>query len=149
MAQVKNIKRTKKFQALLAKLGDEDRAMAAYTAAFGDPEPQISDDVRELMEEGFTQAQAEAALAAPANKVATVTPLSSKERGEALVAERGLAFTKGRVYVTGSHAEAIVRVLKTARPEIVTSSGVGRTKAVLVYREGSGDVALQNLAQPS
>lgn len=142
------IKSTSKYKILLARLGSEEAATAAYHAAFGTTEPKVDPAVAELIDAGFTQEEAERALAATPAKLAEVVPLSSKERGEALVAEKGLTFTKGRVYATGSTAEAIVRVLKTGKPEVVTSSGVGRTKAVLVYKEDSGDVALQNLAQP-
>ena len=75
-------------------------------------------------------------------------PVTSKDVAEALVEEKGYTFTKGRVYGGVTLAEAIVRVHKTGSPQIVQSSGVGRTKGVLVYKEESGDVALQNLTQP-
>lgn len=50
------------------------------------------------------------------------------------------------MYLTLDTIEAAVRVRKTGSPELIRSSGVGHTKAVLLYREDSGDVAAQNLA---
>ena len=44
-----------------------------------------------------------------------------------------------RVYTNMAIVEAQVRVIKTGKPEIVSSSGVGRTKAVLIQRTESGD----------
>jgi len=114
------IKQDPQFQALVAALGSEEQAKLAF--------------------DGIRQASAEP-------KLAVVTPLSSKQRAEALVEKQGFEYAKGRVYAGPVLAEAIVRVHKTGKPEIVASSGVGRTKAVLVYKEDSGDVALQNLTR--
>lgn len=141
-------KRSKKFKTLVAILGSEEAAVVAYTQAEQVAEPVVEtvDPVAQLVAAGYTQEQAEKALAS-AQQV-QVAPLTSKERGEALVAERGLTFTKGRVYGTPTLAEAIVRVHRTGTPEVVQSSGVGRTAGVLVYKEESGDVALQNLSKP-
>lgn len=144
------IKSTKKFKALVAVLGSEEAALAAFERAEA-PVVALPSPVEQLVAAGFTPEEAERALANAGAAVAPVEPakpLTSKDRGEALVAERGLAFAKGRVYVGSAHAEAIVRVLRTGTPEIVQSSGVGRTVAVLVYKEESGDAALQNLSNP-
>ena len=73
------------------------------------------------------------------------TAKTSKERGDELVQAEGLTFARGRVYLTPDTIEAAVRVRKTGSPEIIRSSGVGRTAAVLLFREESGDVAAQNL----
>lgn len=147
---VGSIRKTKQFKAILAVLKDQDKALAAYYAANPDQAPQVEPqgDLADLMAAGLTEAQAKAALATPADapvETPAETPVTSKDVAEALVAERGFTFTKGRVYATGTLAEAIVRVLKNGKPEIVPSSGVGRTKGVLVYKLDSGDVALQNL----
>lgn len=75
--------------------------------------------------------------------------LSDKDRAEALVAQQGMAFTRGRVYSTPAIVEAQVRVLKTGRPEVVPTSGVGHIAAVLLYRETSGDCVIQNLKKPA
>jgi len=122
-----NVRKTKKFRALVAALGSEEAALVAYNAA---------EALR--VGEGPTKTA----------KVTEPASLTSKEKGETLVAQQGLTFTKGRVYGGPSLAEAIVRVHKTGKPEVVKSSGVGRTKAVLVYKEESGDIAQQNLCEP-
>jgi hypothetical protein len=144
-----NIKATKKFKALIAAGLTEDAALKAYRTA--ESEDAVfgrfcrNPRVQQLLDAGFTVTQAKLALAAPVE----ATVLSSKERGEALVAKQGLTFTKGRVYGGPVLAEAIVRVHKTGKPEIVKSSGAGRTAGVLVYKEESGDVAQQNLTVPA
>lgn len=115
------IKQDPQFQALVAALGSEDAAKVAYQALADTPKP----------------------VEAP--KPATKPAPTSKERAEELREKQGFTYAKGRVYGGPTLAEAIVRVHKTGKPEIVASSGVGRTKAVLVYREDSGDVAQQNL----
>jgi hypothetical protein len=141
-------KRTKKYAALLGVGLTEDAALRQLGVVAADTR------VADLVAAGFTQADAEAAVALADGTTSTtpapVAPVAetSKSVGEALVAQRGLAFSSGRVYVNGGIIEAAARVLKTGAPEIATSSGVGRTKAVLVFREESGDVALQNLRQP-
>lgn len=143
------IKQDPQFQALVAALGSEDKAKIAFDR-LRPAAPKVDPRIQSLLDAGFTEDEAKKALdeqeaPAEAPKLTPVTPLSSKERAEALVAEKGFEYTKGRVYCGPTMAEAIVRVHKTGKPEIVTSSGVGRTKAVLVYKEDSGDVALQNL----
>lgn len=138
-----NIKATKKFKALIAAGLTEDAALKAYRTVEG--EDAVDPRVQQLLDAGFTVTQAKLALAAPVE----ATVLSSKEQGEALVAKQGLTFTKGRVYGGPALAEAIVRVHKTGKPEIVKSSGAGRTAGVLVYKEESGDVACQNVMKPA
>lgn len=71
-----------------------------------------------------------------------------RSEDEKAVDAAGFKFTSGRVYFdgTGSMVEAVVRVTKGGKSEIVNTSGNGRTKAVLVTRTESGDVSVQNLA---
>lgn len=121
------VRSTKKYKALIAADFSDEQALTLLGATAPAPAKKAK---------GKKKAKAQA------------PELTAKQQGEALVAKRGLAFTRGRVYVNGSIIEAQVRVLKTGTPEVVTTSGVGRIVAVLVYREDSGDVAVQNLAQP-
>lgn len=158
---------TKRYKALIAAgLNDTDAltTLGVSIDEAGPVETAVDERVATLMDGGFTQEQAEQIVATqskPAKKgknkkakkakgVSLVkTELTAKEKAEALVAEKGLAFTRGRVYSPADRlAEAIVRVAKTNSPEIVTSSGVGHVAALLVYREESGDVAVQNLRKP-
>ena len=88
------------------------------------------------------QTEQVAVLTAPTDKP------QKADKGARLVEKKGYAFTSCRVYVNMSIVEATVRVLKTGKPEIITSSGVGRTKAVLIQRMESGDVSVQNLTKP-
>lgn len=148
------IARTKKYQALIAVgLSPEDAAKRYREVVEGiAPEPTI-DPIAELVAAGFTEEDARkivsaGAVAEPEATVTAPVKKTSQELGEALVEQHGLAFTKGRVYVTPDIIEAAVRVRKTASPEVVTSSGVGRTAAVLVFKTDGGDVAIQNLAKP-
>lgn len=158
-AQIGGIKRSKKFTALVNNGFDEAEALAllGVVAPAADP---AAEKVAALVATGaFTEAEArkvvEAQFFTPTatatvslDKPAKVAPPTSKEQADALVAQRGLAHTKGRVYVTGTILEAAARVLKNGKPEVVASSGVGRTVAVVIFREDSGDVAIQNLYQP-
>lgn len=166
-------KATKKYRALIAAGVSE--ADALDVLGFSTPAPAPVDDrLAGLIEGGFTEEQARKILgdqdasskpskkgkgkkgkkakasAAVKAEVAEVVAasMSPKERAEALVAQNGLTFTRGRVYVTPDMIEALVRVTKTGKPEVVSASGVGRVAAVLVYKEDSGDVAVQNLSQP-
>lgn len=146
------IKQDPQFQALVATLGSEEKAKVAYDR-LRPAAPEVDPRVQQLVAAGFSVDEANQALAeapepveAPKPKPA---PKSSKERAEELVEKRGFTYAKGRVYGGPTLAEAIVRAYKTGKPEIVASSGVGRTKAVLVYREDSGDVAQQNLTASS
>jgi len=153
------IRSTKKYRALIAIGMSDEQAVKALTPVVVEPEPLPELPVVDLLMEkgGYTREQAEALIASlstdePAHVEPTPTPvpvvLSAKEKAEALVAEAGLTFTRGRVYGKGELLEAAARVLKTGTPEIVKSSGVGHTAAVLVYREESGDFAMQNLSTP-
>lgn len=130
------------FKALVAVLGSQAKAKVAFDRL---PKAEIKGDprIQELVAAGFSEEDAKAALTeAPAEAAAEPT---KKEQDAALVEKAGYTFTKGRVYTGVEHAEAIVRVHRTGKTEIVQSSGVGRTKAVLVAKEESGDIALQNL----
>ena len=107
-----------RFIELVAILGSEDKAL-----------------------EAFDRLQAVTTPATPA----AAAPVKSK--ADKLVEKHGYGYAKGRVYATPTLAEAIVRVHRNGKPEIVQSSGVGRTKAVLVSKQESGDVSLQNLTK--
>ena len=152
---------TKKFKALIAAGLSESDALTVMGA--DDSATQVEPDAKaQLIDAGFTEEQATKILAdrdkgkgkkkgkkAKAKQVeAAPEALTPKQEAEALVASKGLTFTRGRVYGGAALAEALVRVMKTGTAEVVTSSGVGRVSAVLVYRETSGDVACQNLAKP-
>ena len=157
---------TKQYKALMAIPGLTDERALEILGVTAPAEPEVDSRLAGLIAGGFTEEQATKILAdqdggtttkaerkaAKKAKHETVaepaTELTDKQRAEALVAQQGLAFTKGRVYASPTLAEAIVRVHKGAGPEVIKASGVGRTAAVLVYREDSGDVALQNLAKP-
>lgn len=153
MAAIKDITRTKKYKALIAVgLSPDDAARRYREIVEGavTPEP---DPLAALVDAGFTEEEARAIVSSGAVVEAPVAeapkPKTSQEVAEALVEEHGYAFTKGRVYVTADTIEAAVRVRKTGSPEVVTSSGVGRTAATLIFKLESGDVAIQNLAKPS
>ena len=146
--QVADAKRTKKFQALITTAGlSEDRALRIV---MGNDLPVADSRITALVEAGFTEDEARNLLAEQSTASGESEPEPEPELSlaEALVAQHGLTFTKGRVYGGVTLAEAIVRVSKTGTPEIVASSGVGRTAAVLVNRESSGDVSVQNLRRP-
>lgn len=147
-AQVKN---DPQFKALASVLGSDAKALEAFNRV---NEGTTEDPrIQELVDAGFSRDKAVAALTAdePAEvKVeAPKAPKTAKEKADALVEKKGLAYAKGRVYTTTDIIEAQVRVMRSGKAEIVQSSGVGRTKAVLVTREESGDVALQNLTTPA
>lgn len=97
--------------------------------------------------EASEPAEAEAPVEEPEVSGGDVEATPPQPAHDALVEEHGLTFTKGRVYVTPDATEAIVRVRKTGSPEIIQSSGVGRTKALVLFRTDSGDVAIQNLTK--
>lgn len=155
---------TKKFKALIAAGLSETEAFNVL--GVGDEAPTVeSDPVADLVTAGFTEVQARKIIAdraagegkvkgkkkgkkAKAEAAPEPEVISPKQAAEALVAQQGMTFTRGRVYGGIELAKAIVRVSETGTPEIVASSGVGRTSAVLVYRETSGDVAQQNLMKP-
>jgi hypothetical protein len=153
-AQVGGIKRSKKFAALVTNGFTEAEALSLLGVP-AQPADPAAEKVAALVATGsFTEAEARSIVEAQFfTPTATATavkpePVTSKTLADNLVAQAGLAHTKGRVYVTGSILEAAARVLKTGTPEIIATSGVGRTKAVVIFREDSGDVALQNLFQP-
>lgn len=156
---------TKKYKALIAAGLDDSAALGvmgvSLEAAEPVVEPEIDPRITSLVEAGFKPEQAAQIVAeqdagsskkkskkAKKAKADAPAELSPKERAEALVAERGLTFTRGRVYVTSQVIEAQARVMKTGAPEVVQTSGVGHINAVLIYREDSGDVAVQNLRKP-
>ena len=139
----KSIRANAQFQALASVLGSDEKALEAFNRIQPPAEAEVDARVQPLLDAGFTPEQVEAALAE--GELEVEVPPTEKDKAEALVAERGFTYTKGRVYCTPLLADAIKRVHGGKDAEIVPSSGVGRTKAVLVYREESGDVALQNL----
>ena len=147
------VKNTQQYAAILAALGTEDKALNAYFDIHPDERPaettEVDANVQLLVNSGLSVEQARQVLSAQVEAAPeepkTLTP---EEVGEALVAQHGYTFAKGRVYGGTALAEAIVRVTRTGSPEIVQSSGVGRTKALLVTRKESGDVAIQNLTKP-
>lgn len=147
MAADAKLKQDPQYKALVAALGSHAKAKVAFER-LRPSTPEVDPRVAQLMETGlFTQAEAEAAVAEQAAPVEAPAPQTSKQKAEALAESKGYTYARGRIYATTALAEAIVRVHKGGKPEIVQSSGVGRTKAVLVYKEESGDVALQNLTQ--
>lgn len=134
---------TKVYKALFAAIGDRDAALAAYhalnkeaaPAPVDEPTPEVEAKVEEPKKKGKK------------GKKAKAKKLTAQETLEALVATRGFEFTRGRVYVTPAIVEACVRVLKTGRTEVATTSGKGRVDAVVVFATESGDVAVQNLVR--
>lgn len=147
----KSIRANTQFQALVSVFdGDEAKALERFGRLNPEPiEPEVDPRFQALIDKGFTPEDAQLALADVEATVEAVVeaPLTEKDKADALVSERGFGYAKGRVYATPLLAEAIVRVHRGGKAEIVPSSGVGRTKAVLVYKEDSGDVAMQNLTQ--
>lgn len=146
------IARTKKYQGLIAVGLSPEDAIKAYRRvveglAEPEPEPEVN-PLQPLLDAGFTQEEAQAILASgntePTAEEAKPEP-TAQELAEALVVEKGFDFARGRVYVTPDMIESAVRVRKTGAAEIIASSGAGRTKAVLLFRTESGEVALQNL----
>jgi hypothetical protein len=130
-----NVKATKKYKALIAVGLSPEQAMKALS-----PEPVKDDPRAQLIAAGFTPEQADGILGASGDTADEVS------EADALVEASPYKFAKGRVYVNSSIVEGVVRAIKTGKPEIVTTSGTGRTKAVLLVRQDSGDVSIQNLA---
>jgi hypothetical protein len=145
---------TKKFKALVAYLGSEDRAVTAWNKSYPDNKipakakaEQPSTEVQALVDAGFSLAEAQEFVG---EKAAPAEPTTSRELGEALVTDSGLVPVRGRVYGDGKVLEACARVLKNGKPEIVRNAGETRTKGVLVYRTDDGkNFAVQNLGQPA
>lgn len=140
-----SIKATREYQVLLSVLGSEELALAGYRRAIAEPEatPEVTDPVAALVATGMSVEQAERALGLDV-AATPPAPLTSKERGEALKEAQGFSPLRGRVYVTSEVLAAAARVQASGDPEIVATSGAGRTKAVLLVREESGDVSIQN-----
>lgn len=141
-----NVKNTKKYKGLLAAGFTEEQALSFLSPA---QDPKVA----ALVAAGFDVEQATRLAAGQYSTPAGVgavlaAPVTSKDKADALVAQAGYAHTKGRVYVTGAILEAAARVIKGGEPEVVQTSGVGRTKAVVIFREDSGDAAIQNLVVP-
>lgn len=154
---IKHPRATKKFKALLALLDDNEAAAVATWNATNPDNPigapaGVSGDLKKLMDAGFTEEEAKAALKAAEDAKtqtpAEAAPLTSKEHAEAMVAKAGLVHVRGRVYVTTAHVEAQVRVMKTGKPELIRNEGSHRTKAVIIYRlDDDQTVALQNVGE--
>lgn len=152
-------KATKKFKALIAAGVSETDALDIMGVAPVAP-VEVDPRIEALKDGGFTEEQARNIIAGDGKakkkggkkgkkaKAETPAALTAKQVAEALVAERGMTFARGRVYVTPPMIEALARVTKNGKAEVVQASGVGRVAAVLVYKETSGDVAVQNLAKP-
>lgn len=144
MASATRVKSTRKFKALVAAGFTPEQAEAALTTqAPADPQ---AEKVALLVAAGFDPDQAAKLVSASNGSApAAVAPPTHREQAEALVTERGFRYGRGRVYVTGAILEAAARVLKGGHPEVVATSGIGSKAAVVVYRESSGDVSIQNL----
>lgn len=154
-----DVLKSKEFKALLSVFdGNEAAAQRAWNKAH--PDNQIADEdepaqkdpkaLRKLLKAGFSREAALAALAevaeTPDVEDAPAGPLTSREKSEVQVAQRGLVYVSGRVYTDQALIEAQVRVLKSGKPEIVDRPGNFRTKAVAVFRsDDDASVALQNL----
>jgi len=145
------LKRSKKFkafrgaplnlteeQALTVILGEAVGALLFAPKPEAQPAPQADDLAAQLVANGST---AEDAVKAA---ISRKTPLES---AEALAAQHHLTFTDGRAFLSTAAIEAAVRVRKTGSPEIVSSAGTDDIKAVLLYRDDSGDLVAQNLAE--
>lgn len=154
MSTITKPRATKKFKALVAVLGSEDKAIAAWNKHNPDSpigEVEVDPQIAQLVAAGFSVEEAQEALAeVDAEPKAEAAPLTSHEIADAAVAQAGLTHFRGRVYSGANLIEAQVRVLKTGKPEIVKHSGETKTKGVVVYRTDDGtNVVLQNLGVPS
>lgn len=153
---------TKKYKALIAAGVNDAEALNILGVTVEQAGPEVDPRIATLIQDGlFTVEQAERIIAGDGStkkkgkkgkgkkaKAEAPVELTPKQVAEALVAERGMTFARGRVYVTPAIIEALARVTKNGKAEVVQASGVGRVAAVLVYKETSGDVAVQNLAKP-
>lgn len=145
------IRATKQYKGLRAVGLDDTAALRVLGHA-----PAVDTNTQTLLDAGFTPEQAASILggqfATPTAVAQVVAPaptqVTSKDLADNLVAQSGLSHGKGRVYATGEILTAAARVLKTGTPEIVRTSGKGKTPAVVIFREDSGDVAIQNLYNP-
>lgn len=154
------VRSTKKYKALIALGMDDERALVQLGHVAAAPvDPRLAN----LVAGGFSEEEAAQVLASldaekgapapvlalvPAPAPEPVKPPTAAEVADALVAGRGFVHTTGRVYSNAAIIEAQARVLKTGTPEVVASSGTGRTKAVVIFRMDNGDVAVQNLKAP-
>lgn len=155
--QLGGLKRTKRYRALRAALklseqealtrmlGDEVAALLFAPATEATPEDDKA--IAGLIAEGHSAEEADKLVQgsnAPAAPAKTLTP---KQRADLLVQERGLTFARGLVRLPKEVIEAAVRVGKTGTPEIVqVPDPIGYVTAAELYREDSGIVACQNLA---
>lgn len=132
------IRRTKKYAALLAVLNSPEEAIRSYRehvlGEYPEPEPEAV-----LAEAGFTSDEAEHIIDSGE------TPPSIESALDALLVRHGFDYAKGRVYVTPDVNEAIVRVMKNNAPEVVASTRGNKVRAVAIFKTDAGDVALQNL----
>jgi Holliday junction resolvasome RuvABC DNA-binding subunit len=136
------VKRTKKYKALIALGLSETEALKKLKELAGETEPApTKSDIQELLDAGFSEEDARRIV----GDVVT-SPKSAKELIAEAVRDAGYQFTNGRVYMNSDVVQGIVRVMKTGTTEIVPTSGVGRVKAVVLIREESGDVSVQNLS---
>lgn len=148
-----NVKRTKKYRALVDNGVAPEIAVTICEADLANktpeaPAPVKADPLADLVAAGWSPEIAQAIIdsGATATDTAPVEEQDTRTEAERLVAESGFDYTKGRVYVTPSIVKAVIRVTESGRPEIVPTSGAGRTKAVLLNRTESGDTFIQNLA---
>lgn len=148
--EIANLKRTAKYKALIAiKMSPDDAVNTLLGNAPAQDDPREA-AIADLMSVEFTRAEAEAILASGtvsiAEAEADVEPEPAKSVTETMVDAAGLNYARGRVYVTIDIIKAVVQVTESGEPAIVKTSGKGRTKAVLINREASGDTSIQNLA---
>lgn len=151
-AKIAGIRRSNAYKALIAEGKSPAKALKRLTR---DQTPKADPNaakIAALVATGeFTQAEAVQIVAAQhftPTAVAKATKETSSDTADRLVAEAGLAHARGRVYVSPTIIEATVRVSKGGSPEVVATSGVGRTTHVVVFRTEGGDVALQNCYRP-
>lgn len=140
MAATSNVTRTKDYKSLIALGLDKDQALALLAKREAKKvEPTPEDAVALLAKLGLTVEDVAGVVNAKSED------FEEKDATEVMVEKAGLMFARGRVYLTPTNLEAIARVLKTGTPEIAKTSGKGRTTAVLIKREASGDASVQNL----
>lgn len=152
------IRATPQYKALRSILGADGKARFSAPVALAkvkalmcpDPEaPTTTSDKQELIDAGFSPEHAAEALAevesATVESIVEAKPKSPKDLADELVASQGLRHTRGLVYTNTAIIEAQARVMKTGSPEVHKTSGIGHTKAVVVYKSDSGEVAVGNL----
>lgn len=148
------VKADSQFQTLVAVLGNQTKAKAAYDRIKASEAPKVEtkSELQQLLDAGFSQEEAEKALGAEVKAEPEAKPVSlakpeetPKERLARQVDQAGLTFTKGRVYINKAILEGAARSLRNGKAQIVEASGNGRVSHVLVVKEESGDVSIQNL----